>query len=293
MSTMLIQSGTLDDIADAIRAKTGGSASMTPLQMPTQIASIPSGGGGINLLSGNAPLTNLGNDGDMFLQYPPKGIRGGNGNSYCNTEYNGNDDSEYVLEFMETRNQTTVDSTIFGGQPDASVYTDAVGVQIKNSSSNHIISVLWGASAIQAFTIPNTEILNKFVRLELKAGLLKMTIDGVERTFTFTPTSISSATNIFVLAKGVNNSVYNNSRTQDVWIYKFEIKENGNTVRRFVPYKVNNYTMQLYDEILDEYKNVTNPAVWSDGGIISNTYQKINGVWTNVVGTNIDDIITS
>ena len=44
MSTMLIQSGTLDDIADAIRAKTGGSASMTPLQMPTEIANIPSGG---------------------------------------------------------------------------------------------------------------------------------------------------------------------------------------------------------------------------------------------------------
>lgn len=44
MSTMLIQSGTLDDIADAIRAKTGKVASMTPLEMPQEIASISGGG---------------------------------------------------------------------------------------------------------------------------------------------------------------------------------------------------------------------------------------------------------
>ena len=46
MSIMFINSDTLSDIADAIRAKTGGSNSMTPLEMPTEIASIPSGGGG-------------------------------------------------------------------------------------------------------------------------------------------------------------------------------------------------------------------------------------------------------
>lgn len=44
MSTLLIQSGTLDDIADAIRAKTGKVASMTPLEMPDEIESISGGG---------------------------------------------------------------------------------------------------------------------------------------------------------------------------------------------------------------------------------------------------------
>lgn len=43
MSSLIIQSGTLDDIADAIRAKTGSQASMTPAQMVTNIASIPTG----------------------------------------------------------------------------------------------------------------------------------------------------------------------------------------------------------------------------------------------------------
>lgn len=47
MSTYLINSGTLDDIADAIRAKTGGSANITPLEMPEEIASISGGGHGV------------------------------------------------------------------------------------------------------------------------------------------------------------------------------------------------------------------------------------------------------
>lgn len=43
MSTMTIQSETLDAIADAIRAKTSKVATMTPLEMPDEIASIVSG----------------------------------------------------------------------------------------------------------------------------------------------------------------------------------------------------------------------------------------------------------
>lgn len=45
MADYLIQDSTLTDIADAIRAKTGGSSAMTPAEMVTAIGSIPSGGG--------------------------------------------------------------------------------------------------------------------------------------------------------------------------------------------------------------------------------------------------------
>ena len=44
MAEYLIQSETLDAIADAINAKTGGSSAMTPAEMVTAIGSIPSGG---------------------------------------------------------------------------------------------------------------------------------------------------------------------------------------------------------------------------------------------------------
>lgn len=43
MADYLIHDSTLDDIADAIRAKTGDSASMTPAEMVTKIGNIPSG----------------------------------------------------------------------------------------------------------------------------------------------------------------------------------------------------------------------------------------------------------
>ena len=45
MAEYLIQSETLDDIADAINAKTGGSSAMTPAEIVTAIGSISSGGG--------------------------------------------------------------------------------------------------------------------------------------------------------------------------------------------------------------------------------------------------------
>jgi len=45
MAEYLIQSETLDDIADAINAKTGGSSAMTPAEMVTAIGSISGGEG--------------------------------------------------------------------------------------------------------------------------------------------------------------------------------------------------------------------------------------------------------
>ena len=45
MAEYLIQDTTLDAIANAINAKTGSSSAMTPAEMVTEIAAIPSGGG--------------------------------------------------------------------------------------------------------------------------------------------------------------------------------------------------------------------------------------------------------
>lgn len=47
MAEYLIQSETLDDIADAINAKTGGSSAMTPAEMVEAIGSIETGGGDV------------------------------------------------------------------------------------------------------------------------------------------------------------------------------------------------------------------------------------------------------
>ena len=47
MAEYLIQDTTLDAIADAINAKTGGSSAMTPAQMVTAIGTISGGGGSL------------------------------------------------------------------------------------------------------------------------------------------------------------------------------------------------------------------------------------------------------
>ena len=60
MSEYLIQDTTLDDIADAINAKTGKSAAMTPAEMVTEIESIETGGGGGMQLIANGAFTGAG-----------------------------------------------------------------------------------------------------------------------------------------------------------------------------------------------------------------------------------------
>lgn len=61
MADRIIQTETLTAIGNAIRAKTGGSALITPEDMPTEIASISGGGGGssyeMKLLYETAPTT--------------------------------------------------------------------------------------------------------------------------------------------------------------------------------------------------------------------------------------------
>ena len=54
MAEYLIQSDTLDDIADAINAKTGGSSAMTPAEMVTAIESISGGTSPVEFTLSNA-----------------------------------------------------------------------------------------------------------------------------------------------------------------------------------------------------------------------------------------------
>jgi len=57
MADYLIQDTTLDAIADAINAKTGGSSAMTPAEMVTAIGSISGGGGTDRLKTAEVTLT--------------------------------------------------------------------------------------------------------------------------------------------------------------------------------------------------------------------------------------------
>lgn len=82
MAEYLIQDTTLDAIADAINAKTGGSSAMTPSQMVTAIGTISGGGGGgLSLLASGSftlaaqgstvsiPVSFSGNPVNVFVIY--------------------------------------------------------------------------------------------------------------------------------------------------------------------------------------------------------------------------------
>jgi len=70
MADYLIQDTTLDAIADAINAKTGGSSAMTPAEMVTEIGNIPSGGGSANTkITIVSPTSNI----TQFLALLPSG----------------------------------------------------------------------------------------------------------------------------------------------------------------------------------------------------------------------------
>ena len=56
MAEYLIQDTSLEAIADAINAKTGGSSAMTPAEMAAAIESISGGGGGVQSASGEITL---------------------------------------------------------------------------------------------------------------------------------------------------------------------------------------------------------------------------------------------
>lgn len=291
MSTMLIQSGTLEDIADAIRAKTGGSASMTPLQMPTQIASIPSGGGGIDVLSGvTNPNSSQGSDGDFYLRYTDNGVKNSSsGGQAVNTGYSGNSDSEYVLEFVINQAQSTSYPTIFGARPSGSIANTTYVIIGANA-----ISLAWGTLSTQAFSFGYNSLVGKFCRIELKAGEFNFYIDGVKNTYTFTPTTITSTSAIGIFAMLQNGAKQTTSITRDITFFGLKISENGSVVHNFIPAKDNNDVPCIYDEIDEVYKYVdTGSLTWVDADIISTVYRKISGSWVNVVGSDIDDIITS
>lgn len=84
MSKVFIEESTLSAIGDSIRAKTGKTDMIPPLQMPIEIASIQSGGGAtMKTVEGTLPLTVVG-VGQRLEDYKIYGAEGGVGNKNKN-----------------------------------------------------------------------------------------------------------------------------------------------------------------------------------------------------------------
>ncbi len=70
MAQVLVTDTNLQNIANAIRTKNGGSNTYKPGQMAQAILDIPSGSGGVSILSGtDAPSGSIGANGQIYLRY--------------------------------------------------------------------------------------------------------------------------------------------------------------------------------------------------------------------------------
>ena len=102
MAEYLIQGETLDDIADAINAKTGGSSAMTPAQMVEAIASISGGGADYRIEYGNL-VNGVATDWTIYGENIPKALL------YYFNYYPQSAETAVTLHFTES-NKTIGDS---------------------------------------------------------------------------------------------------------------------------------------------------------------------------------------
>ena len=321
MSKVLVSESNLYDIADSIRAKLGTQREYTPGQMSEAIDQISGGGvtveplsvtvndvytapagkayspvtvnvpggGSTNILSGtSAPTAGQGSNGDVYLRTSKEALKSTTG-QYVNTGYHGNNDSQYKIEFKLLSAQTSTYPTPFGAR-------SAPG-SVQNASYVHLGTnnyIAWGSSQYaNQLNFSMNDLIGKDAILELKAGYCKLSFDGIDYDYTFSPTSISDTTSIAIFA-ALWNGVIDNTLCNDMVFYSMEIKENNSIVHKYVPKVDNNNIPCVYDEIEQTYlyNAGSGSFTYVESGKILNAYCKVSGAWQNLIGTDIDDVNT-
>ena len=205
MSELLIQSGTLTDIADAIRAKTGGSASMTPSEMVTAIGNISGSEEWVEALStikmsdnysyGNTITINLpqyittlanlfnrlrtNSNRALVIKQHTSGANITSLNAMCGSSYFGditlNLDSSHATTF-ESAFQGVNPSNIYGTPIDFSSVSAARGVQNMFYNASRLQEVRFAAGTLSySLSLSSSSALTTDSLASIVAGLKDMT----------------------------------------------------------------------------------------------------------------------
>ena len=255
---------------------------------------VPSGGGSGedgNIIYGiNAPTSSIGDNGDLYFRIENNyGLKNSSG-PYINTGYNGSNDSEYHIEFKLDADQTDRYPSPFGARTSESSLGNCSYVQLGYNSNYNVTYVSWGNSEYNAFNIGPNDYKNKRITIDLSAGECLLLVDNDEYRYTFTPSSIVNSSPIGIYAMIINGQPSVTGFSNDMILYKFEIKENGQVLHRFVPAKDANDIPCVFDEITQEYKYPnTGVLEYIDNGIWQ-CYCKKNGVWVPINDCDISDI---
>jgi hypothetical protein len=240
-----------------------------------------SGGGGVNILSGtDEPASNIGANGNIYLQYIINDLPSG----YTRLQYIQSDGSQYINTGHVPTVNTSVkiklnpqmisESGIFGSKWDLNGFfmmfyqskfrwhtanaVDSSGITLNN---NYVIEASNTGYSVNGESYTNNP----------------STALGGNPISIFRPTSVGP---------------YNPSGKFK--LYYFEIYENDILVKNLIPARRNlDNVVGLYDIVNNVFlmNSGTGNFVSESSGIIS-AYCKVNSVWRDLIGTDIDDVNT-
>ena len=272
MGKVFIEESTLTAIGDSIRAKTGKTDMIPPLQMPTEIASIQSGGGAtMKTVEGTLPLT-VDGVGQRLEDYKIYGAEGGVGNKNKNlfnpyTLING-----YAVQWSDG-------SLVASPNGSISDYIDIEGAS--KVTATILVETNGGASHPLSFYDAD----KNYIQISDRLGLL--TDKPGQRSKTFTVPEGAKYCRFYILT--------NYSKGNTVWA-QIEV---GDTFTGYVPYgyevpiKVNDdvYTIpSIYHQLgNDDYIDFENRKVVI-GGV--STMMELPEIYLSN-GANIIDVDTA
>ena len=272
MSKVFIEESTLTAIGDSIRAKTGKTDMIPPLQMPTEIASIQSGGGAtMKTVEGTLPLT-VGGVGQRLEDYNIYGAEGGVGNK------NKNLFNPYTL-IKGYSGQWSDGSLVANANGSISDYIDIEG------ASKVTATILTETNGGASHPLYFYDADKNYIQISDKLGLL--TDKPGQRSKTFTVPEGAKYCRFYILT--------NYSKGNTVWA-QIEV---GDTFTGYVPYgyevhvKVNDdvYTIpSIYPQLgIDDYIDFENRKVVI-GGV--STMMELPEIYLSN-GANIIDVDTA
>ena len=249
------------------------------------------GGGAKNILSGtDAPASNVGQDGDIYLEYLniPTGCVAleyieSTGTQYIDTLFTPNQDTSLEVDVAVKELSPSVSFTpISDNSKNTSANRFGIGYDSNKKVQYNYNVYHYGTASVN---------LNERHKIALKKNVAY--IDG-KQDGTFSETTFTSPSSLFAFGGYVGSSEI---RKTKIRLYSLKLWNGDTLVRNFIPIKDANDTVCLYDSVNDDYyyNSGTGNFVAGDeldSNAIINAYCKVNGSWQALEGTDIDDVNT-
>ena len=250
------------------------------------------GGGGATILSGTeAPTASVGDDGNIYLQLEMNYLTI-DGQCMILTGLTVNDFDKVVLNIMPTEYTSGKYYSTFGASTSTSAGAqEGKTLRLRDGSSNYGAIGFDGTwSYMQTGAIEANK--KYLIEVTIKSGTQQVIVNG---------TSVLNGTKTGTLTNNVdvgllNNSLNGNKHTSG-FVGRFYSAKfyNGETLLRHYEAALDGQNIGcLYDYVTEQfyYDKDSRNMPYATGKEIIAAYCKVDGVWQNLIGTDIDDVIT-